>query len=298
MRTLVGKLHAVKGFSMTSALFQEPASAPVDVPPEEDPDAPSAEAPYGWTRDPVTGERRPKKTAGRRRKDAPAEPAPSTGTPSLEELKARAKDSGPKAEDVAPSHQHQHRPVFFGLKQPKATAAKAPEPAPPFRAGPIAKGMNKLYRRAGKIVKMWDPEVGDGIIRCTRKDEDDEDEITVGEAWEELARTNPRIRAFLTKLITGGAWSSLFAAHLPILIAILLKDGIRSRLPFVRLVDAFLVDEDDQGQEMPSDMAQMMGGVGPVDMAQMMEFAQSMMGRMADGMPRGMNDVRDVQEAG
>lgn len=293
MRTLVGKLHAVKGFSMTSALFQEPAAAPVDVPPEEDPDAPSAEAPYGWTIDPVTQERRPKKTAGRRRKTDPP-PVPVAGTPSLEELKAaRPKDQAQPKEDVAPVHEHRG---VFTLKAPKV-APKAPEPAPPFRAGPIAKGMNKLYRKAGRIVKMWDPQIGWAIIACTHKDENDEDDITVGEAWEEVARTNPRIRAFLTKLLSGGAWSSLVAAHVPIVLAVLLKPGIRERVPLMGLVEAFITDGDGPGPEGPFDQSDIVGGLTAADAAQLLHMAQTMMGGMTADMPRGMNDVRDVQEA-
>lgn len=277
---------------MTAPLFQEATVPAVDE--VEDPDAPTVEAPYGWTTDPSTGERRPKKTAGRRRKsDAP--PAPAAGaTPSLEDLKAQAPQS--KREDVAPAPVHDHRHAF-SLKKKPPQASKAPELVPPFRAGPIAKGVNKLYRRAGKIVKMWDPEVGAAIIACTVKDPDEEDDITVGEAWEELARTNPRVRAFLTKLITAGSFSTLITAHAPILMAIALKDGIRQRLPILKLADAFLVDDDGQGGEMPSGLSQMMGGLGPADMVQMAQMAEQMMSQMAGGMPRGMNDVRDVQEA-
>jgi hypothetical protein len=283
---------------VTTALFQEPAEQSPDGP-AEDPDAPSAEAPYGWTTDPVTGERRPKKTAGRRPKaKAESAPEPPRGTPSLEELKAQAKGRPKASEDIAPDSGRDHGFSLKGLKS-KASTPKlkaASEPVPPFRAGPIAKGVNKIYKRAGKIVKVWDLDVGRAIIACTVKDEDDEDDVTVGEAWEELARTNPRIRAFLTKMITTGAWSTLFMAHMPILVAICLKDGIRARIPMLRLMDAFLVDDGDDGEEVPSEMAQMFGGINYQDVGQMMEAAQLMMMQMADRMPRGMNDVRDVQQ--
>jgi len=278
---------------MTTALFQEPNVQPV-VETQEDPDAPTVEAPYGWTKDPVTGERRPKKTAGRRPKGTPVPyDAPTAGTPPLEELKARATERPARAEDVAPAPAPAKHTFSIGKKTPKA-----PEPIPPFRAGPIAKSINKTYRRAGRIVKIWDPEVGAAIIACTRKDEDEEDDLTVGEAWEELARINPRIRAFLTRFITTSALGSLFVAHAPILLAICLKEGIRSRIPFLRIANAFLSDDDDLGEEFPSDLAQSLGGIGPADLAQMMEMAQAMMGQMAGGVSRGMNDVRDVQEAG
>jgi hypothetical protein len=276
---------------MTTALFQEPAAQPepgaADVPQD---DGPSAEAPYGWTTDAETGLRRPKKAPGRRPKGAAAPKVPGL-SPALDELKAQAQDRKP-VEDVAPAAAKAERlSGRFALKAP--SAAKAPEPVPPFRAGPIAKGVNKLYRRAGKIVKIWDSEVGRAIVACTVKDEDDDDDITVGEAWEELARTNPRIRAFLTKFITAGAVSTLVAAHAPIMVAVMLKDGIRRRIPLLKVVDAFLVDDDDDGMPYPSDLAQAMGGIGPEDMAQMMQVAQQMMNSMADHLPRNMNDARE-----
>jgi hypothetical protein len=274
--------------------FQEPAPVPevaAEVPGQlaMDPDAPTEEAPYGWTTDPATGIRRPKKTTGRRRTTASTPPPAPGATPSLEELKAQGK---PKkaAEDVAPAHQHAKISFLKGTPKPKPE----PAPVPPFRAGPIAKGVNKLYRRAGKIVRTWDPALGAGIIACTVKDEDDEegDKSTVGEAWEELARINPRIRAFLARAVAGGAWGSLFMAHAPILLAIAMKDSVQRRLPIMRILGALLTDEDDQGEEYPSDLSASMGGMNPEDLAQMMQFAQGMMGQMGMGIPRGMNDAR------
>jgi hypothetical protein len=160
--------------------------------------------------------------------------------------------------------------------------------APPFRAGVISKGMNKLYAKAGRIVRVFDMEIGTAVIACTRAEDDDD--VTVGDAWEELARTNPRIRAFLMRLMVGGAWSALFTAHLPILMAIAMKDGIRQRIPFLGLAQTLLTDEpDDGGEAVPSDLAQMMGGIGPEDMAQMMAVAQGLMGQMAAGVPRAPN---------
>lgn len=281
---------------MATALFQEPTIPPEVEPadtPEELPE-PTAEAPYGWMKDPATGELRPKKTRGRRRADDP-EPRRPGVSPSLDDLKADAKGKGSKdktpAEDVAPQAA-QHKHGIFRTTPKDLAAPKAPEPLPPFRAGPIAKGVNVLYRKAGRIVKMWDPQVGWAIIACTQKEPGDDDGVTVGEAWEELARTNPRIRAFLLKMLATGAWSSLFAAHIPIVLAVMLKDGIRERVPFMGLIEAFLVDDDDQGAERPSGLAESLGGVTAGDMAQMLHMAQAMMGDMAAQMPRGMNDVR------
>jgi len=201
------------------------------------------------------------------------EPPASFGTsPSLDELKASKDD---REEDRAPGKVKRGKRG----KEPR----QAPE-VPPFRAGPIAAGMNKLYLRAGKLVRVMDPDIGTAIIETTRKETDDD--VTVGEAWEELAKTNPRIRAFLLKLISGGAYGQLLMAHLPIVLAILMKDAIRKRLPFQRIMDAMLVDRDEAtGEEAPSDIAAMMGNLSPADVQQMMGMAQAMMGGInLDGM--------------
>lgn len=246
---------------------------------EADGSSDEAFAPHGWMTDTATGERRPKKRPGRRAKNA----APPPGkTPSMDELQALGGLSE-TSEDTAPG------------AAPKGSRRRmrAEAPVPPVRAGVIAKGVNKLYRKAGRIARLFDRDIGTAIIACTQAE--DEDDVTVGDAWEDLAKTNPRIRAFLMRAIVGGAWSALVTAHLPILMAILMRDGIRERLPILGLAEAFLTDEPvgAGGEAVPSDMAQMMGGIGPQDMAQMMAMAQGLMGQMAATVPRAPNTPRD-----
>lgn len=291
----------------TNPAFLEPqaaTTAPEQAPEEdqrEDGAAPPApdpiRAPYGWTKD-GQGGWRPKRTRGRRRLADP-EPEPAGVQPTLEELKA----AGPReerAQDVPPQAPKAERRGPFS--KPKAPKGKPEAPqAPAFRAGPIAKGVNKAYRKAGRIVRLWDPELGEAIILCTRKDTDDEDASTVGEAWEELARTNPRIRAFLTRALSTGAWGTLVMAHAPIMLALLMKDSIRRHIPGMRLAEVFLTDDDQDddagggGMPMPSNLADMLGGITPADMAQMAGMFQGMMPAFMGGMqvPRpGSVDVR------
>lgn len=238
--------------------------------------ASAEEAPYGYTTDP-DGTRRPKKTPGRPRKP-----------PSVEELKA-AKDHAPGSDpihrgpgegDRAPSVKRPRRGKPAGPDKPAA-------PVPQYREGVIAKGVNKLYRRAGKMVRVMDRDIGQALIDITRK-EDDED-VTVGDAWEELARTNVRIRRFLLRIIAGGAWGQLLMCHAPILLAVLMKDAIRQHIPFAGLMEAFL-DGGEDG-EAPADGTPLEGLTLP-DMGQMMTMAQRFAeqamaeGRMAGGTPR------------
>lgn len=247
-------------------------------------DVAEPEAPYGYTKDRQTGEVRPKKSPGRGGVKA---------SPSLEDLKASqsqqykdtgvytAPDKGEKT-DRSPvqSFQRRHRK---GNDKPDKPA----KVIPPYREGVIAKGVNKLYAKIGRFVRVMDHDIGTAIIESTRKESDDD--VTVGEAWDELARTNPRIRAFLMKLLVGGAWGQVMWAHAPIFLAIAMKEGISKHIPFMGLVEAALGDDEDGT---PSDISQAMGGMTSEDMGAMMNMAQGMMAQMGMNLPRSASTGR------
>jgi hypothetical protein len=248
---------------------------------------PADEAPFGYTTDP-DGTVRPKKTAGRPRRQ-----------PTLEELKAEREAAPPAdapAGDRAPSARRIHRRK--GNDEPDTPKP----PIPQHRDGVITKGVNRLYRRTGKMVRVMDRDVGQALIDITVKD-DDED-VTVGEAWEELARTNPRVRAFLLKIIAGGAVGQVLMAHAPVLLAILMKDAIRRHIPFMKLMEAFLTGDDEPGGDgtAPADGTVVEGLTMP-DMQQMMAMAQqfadqAMSGRANGGTPRPPAPGPDATVAG
>jgi hypothetical protein len=229
------------------------------------------EAPYGWTRDESTGEMRPKKSPGRPRK-----------SPSLDDLKVR-KEADAAAEAEAPAVD---RPPAApkGRRRSRAGKGAGPDrPAPPVpqhlrSEGAIAKGVNQLYRKAGKLVRVMDQDVGQALIDITRAE--DPEDVTVGDAWEQLARTNPRVKAFLMRALAGGAWSGLVAVHAPVLMALLMKDAIRKRIPFARLAMAMVDDSD--GEPAPAEGTPM-GGLRPEDMAAMMAMAQATAEQMMSG---------------
>ena len=243
--------------------------------------APAAdEAPFGWTTDRATGERRPKKAAGR----------PRT-SPSLDELKARraeAQASGPGSPDptAGPGAPEGDRPPASGKRKRRDTTPDDDHKPPASdRPGMITKGVNRLYRRAGKIVKAMDRDIGIAIIEATQNTADKgEPDDSVGAAWEEVCKTNPRIRRFVLRLIAGGAWGQLVMAHAPILLAIILKDGIRKHLPLAKFIEAFLSEDDDEDQDDDGEktgLAGLMDGMTSDDLKQMATLAQQMMGGMA-----------------
>lgn len=248
--TLDEKYDAATGPEDFAVSVAEDPPEPVDEAAEQ------AEAPYGWTRG-RDGQLRPKKKPGR-----PSIPPGPDGIPADKPV-SRAAD----------------RPPAAGTKPgPRLDDAA---PAMP-RGGVIAAGVNKLYRRGGKIIRVADPDIGNAVIACTRKsaDPDDADELTVGEAWEQLAKANPRIRRFLLKAVAGGAWSDLIMAHAPIGIAIAMKPAVQRLLPFERFVESMAEPDEDT----PEGEGGLPGGMTADDFAQMREVAQAQAARMAQRM--------------
>jgi len=160
-------------------------------------------------------------------------------------------------------------------------------PVPAYKAGVITKGVNRLYRKAGKIVRAMDADIGEAIIQSARNTADDgELDDSVGAAWEELARTNPRIRKFVMKVISGGAWAQLIMAHAPIALAIMMKPAILRLIPFRGLVESMAEPDEDT----PEGEGGLPGGMTAADAGQMADLARQQMERM------GMSVLPEVAE--
>lgn len=285
---------------------------------DDEPMGPDADAPFGYMKDEKTGERRAKKRPGRRpapaasaRAEAEQDPEDAAPAPTLSAEAPEDRTPIERAPDRAPdTGRRRGRGRAKAAGVPAIAAAKEPKAAPPpFRAGPIAKGMNKLYRKIGRLLKHANPRLGMAFIDMSEKE--DEDDITVGEAWEELAKVNPAIRGFLLKLVTGGAYGGLFFAHLPLLIVVLTMEPIARRFPLGQVLLALREDGDDgqdgeqlaggfdlgqlgamaAGGGLGSMFADLMQGMTPADLANAAAFAQStadMAGtRSAGGVRRG-----------
>jgi hypothetical protein len=280
--------------------FQEPAIPnrrdlhdSVGEPDPEEPLSlePDENAPNGYTIDRATGERRPKKRAGRPSKaSAPADPA---------EPKPTGLRTAPRTPDMVPG---KIKPAEKGKARRGRPPREEPE-LPPFRAGPIAKGVNSLYLKAGKIVRVMDSDIGNAIIAITRKE--GEDDVTVGEAWEEVAKVNPRIRRVLLRLIEGGAWGQLLMAHVPLLLAVLMKERIARRIPFAAFATSFMDDSDDGPQyadPAPGDLSSMFAGLTQEDVNQAMsafgQFMPQMNSRVPDAGRTGQVGDFDPDDSG
>jgi hypothetical protein len=157
---------------------------------------------------------------------------------------------------------------------------------PAYKAGVITLGVNKLYRRAGKIVRAMDDDIGTAIIESARNSADDGTDDSVGAAWDELAKTNPRIRRFLIKIIAGGAWGSLVMAHAPIAMAIMMKPAILKLIPFSKIIQSMAEPDEDT----PPGEGGLPGGLLYEDAMQMGSMVNAQMEKMArqmgfDGVP-------------
>ena len=234
--------------------------AQADEPPDPDVSAGETEAPYGWTRDKATGELRPKKRPGRPSMPPPAEKV-AEGPPVS------------RAADRAPDGGKRGKPPIADTAMPKG--------------GVIAAGVNKLYRRAGKILRVFDAEIGEAFIACTRREDgDDADELTVGEAWENLCKTNPRVRRFVMRAIAGGAMGDLVMAHAPIGIAFAMKPLVQRLIPFERLIASVAEPDEDT----PEGEGGLPGGMTEADFGDMQRLAEEQARRMAARMGVQVSD--------
>jgi hypothetical protein len=215
----------------------------------------------------------PKRPRGRPRK-----------TPPLEELRDGRGDLGDVVavytggDDDPPSSPPADRAPDEGKRTYRKRAVKVSrETAPPYKAGLITTAVNRIYRQAGKIVRAMDSDIGTAIIESARNTaEPGEPDDSVGAAWDELARTNPRVRAFLMRAITGTALMQLVIAHAPIGMAIVMKPAIMKHIPFQQLITSMA--EPDEGT--PAGEGGLPGGMTAADVGQMQQLAADQMRRM------------------
>ena len=161
------------------------------------------------------------------------------------------------------------------------------------RGGIIAAGVDKLYRRAGKLLRALDHDIGQALIECTRADLLDEGELTVGQAWEQLAKTNPRIRAFLMRVIAGGAWGDLIMAHAPVGIALVMKPAVQRLIPWGRIVESMAEPDEDT----PEGEGGLPGGMTAADFEELKATASEQARRVAARMGVAVSDEQLAEAA-
>ena len=87
----------------------------------------------------------------------------------------------------------------------------------PYKAGAIAAGMEDIYGSGAMLWSMFDSTCGTALLQCAP---------SAAQAWEELAKNDPKIRVMLMRIFTGSSWGKVFQAHLPLLIAVFMHHGM------------------------------------------------------------------------
>jgi len=152
------------------------------------------------------------------------------------------------------------------------------------KPGVIASQVNRFYRNIGKAVRGMDHDIGTAIIACTRAEE--EGDVTVGEAWENLCKVNPRIRRFVMSALSRGAWGELVMAHAPVGAALFMKPWVQRMIPFGKIAES--VAEPDE--ETPEGEGGLPGGMTAGDLGQMRQTAAEQARRVAERMGVHVSD--------
>lgn len=78
----------------------------------------------------------------------------------------------------------------------------------------LRKGLEKMYANMGTMIFIVDPMVGTTILNQS---------AACAASLDELAKTNPKVRAALMRMMETNAYGAVLAAHLPIAVAIATK---------------------------------------------------------------------------
>jgi hypothetical protein len=93
-----------------------------------------------------------------------------------------------------------------------AAGTKKPD-VPDLPKGAVRDAVSQLHVFAGMgLSAAGKPETGGTLIK---------EADAIGEAWEELAKTNPAVRRAMLALMTTSAWGGLAVAYMPVAMAVM-----------------------------------------------------------------------------
>ncbi|SRR6266702_4969122 len=130
----------------------------------------------------------------------------------------------------------------------KPAAADKPKPERAPRKPPLKKRLEDAFIAIGVAVGTTGDMVCAGVIMAQAE--------PMAAAWENLAKTSPRVRAAIERLLTGSAWGEVMFATAPVVIAVavhhdLLPKGFPLPLGF-GVPESEEVKQHDPGQPPPS----------------------------------------------
>lgn len=99
-----------------------------------------------------------------------------------------------------------------GVKRQRKVKDETPVPPMPAR-GKLAAGLQDIYVTIGMMLMAVDPVCAQAIINSAPE---------CAKSMEKLAKTNPAVRRVLLKMLETSAYGAVVAAHLPILMAVVM----------------------------------------------------------------------------
>ncbi len=126
---------------------------------------------------------------------------------------------------VTPNHEESENDSVVSIedhKRNRKTKARKTIPPKP-RNGTLVRPFTQFYVSIGALISPFDPVCGAAIINQSEE---------CAKALENLAQSDPRVRAILMSLVETSAWGYVIAAHTPILLAIAVHHVPRVRESF------------------------------------------------------------------
>jgi hypothetical protein len=132
------------------------------------------------------------------------------------------------------------RDWFFG--KPKEKKVKVRKPTPPMPRKGIAGSLTNMYTGLGMTVAMVDKHCGMAIVESAED---------CAQSWEDLAKTNPKVRRALLMLLETSDVTKIVIAHAPIMAAVMAHHMPLVREQQLRVVEMFANQgsSEDEGEE-------------------------------------------------
>lgn len=126
--------------------------------------------------------------------------------------------------------------------KPKEKKAKVRKPTPPMPRKGLAGPLTNMYTGLGMTLAMVDKQCGMAVVESAED---------CAQAWEDLAKTNPKVRRALLMLLETSDVTKIVIAHAPIMAAVMVHHMPLVREQQLKVVEMFAnqgANEDD-GEE-------------------------------------------------
>lgn len=181
---------------------------------------------------------------------APIEPQPEGETPNGHHVDGGF-DLSSLVSEPAPSDSQETMPNARASKRsfkdwftgkPKEKKAKVRRPTPPMPRKGLAGPLTNMYTGLGMTVSMIDKQCGMAIVESAED---------CAQAWEDLAKTNPKVRRALLMLLETSDVTKIVIAHAPIMMAVMVHHMPLVREQQMRLIEVFANsgNTEEEGEE-------------------------------------------------